>query len=296
MSNEIKVFENEEFGSVRTMVIDGEPWFVGKDIADALGYAKSRNALAQHVDIEDKTQALIQGGCSSGTQKTIIINESGLYSLILSSKLETAKKFKRWVTSEVLPSIRKHGAYLTDETLSRVSENTDEAERLFRELKEEKLRAKNLQKENSELEELVSKLKQTNEDLNFDISLLENRTAALEPKADYYDEIMKSSRLITVSEIASEYGMSAKQFNHLLSKLDVQFKSNETWYLCQEYEGKGFVKTDVRKCFDYRYRFFRSYVHTRWTQKGVEFLYRFLAEYGILPVHETDGINIIQIG
>ena len=90
--------------------------------------------------------------------------------------------------------------------------------------------------------------------------------------------------------------MSAKQFNHLLSKLDVQFKSNETWYLCQKYEGKGFVKTDVRKCFDYRYRFFRSYVHTRWTQKGVEFLYRFLAEYGILPVHETDGINIIQIG
>ena len=296
MSNEIKVFENEEFGSVRTMIIDGNPWFVGKDIADALGYSKARNALAAHVDDEDKTTALIQGGGSNYKSKAVIINESGLYSLILSSKLGTAKKFKRWVTSEVLPSIRKHGAYLTDETLSRVSENTDEAERLFRELKEEKLRANNLQKENSELEELVSKLKKSNDDLNFDITLLETKTAALEPKADYYDEIMKSNRLTTVSKIASEYGMSAQQFNHLLSKLNVQFKSNETWYLCQEYEGKGFVKTDVRKCFDYRYRFFRSYVHTRWTQKGVEFLYRFLAEYGILPVHETDGISIIQIG
>lgn len=296
MSNEIKVFENEEFGSVRTIMIDGEPWFIGKDIAKCLGYAKPENAIANHVDSEDKTSTLIQGTGSNYKSKAVIINESGLYSLILSSKLDTAKKFKRWVTSEVLPSIRKHGAYLTDETLSRVSENTDEAERLFRELKEEKLRANNLQKENSELEELVSKLKKSNDDLNFDISLLENRTAALEPKADYYDEIMKSSRLITVSEIAAEYGMSAKQFNHLLCKLDVQFKSNETWYLCQKYEGNGFVKTDVRKCFDYRYRFFRSYVHTRWTQKGVEFLYRFLAEYGILPVHETDGISIIQIG
>jgi len=296
MSNEIKVFENEEFGSVRTIMIDGEPWFIGKDIAKCLGYAKPENAIANHVDSEDKTSTLIQGTGSNYKSKAVIINESGLYSLILSSKLDTAKKFKRWVTSDVLPSIRKHGAYLTDETLSRVSENTDEAERLFRELKEEKLRANNLQKENSELEELVSKLKKSNDDLNFDISLLENRTAALEPKADYYDEIMKSSRLITVSEIAAEYGMSAKQFNHLLCKLDVQFKSNETWYLCQKYEGNGFVKTDVRKCFDYRYRFFRSYVHTRWTQKGVEFLYRFLAEYGILPVHETDGISIIQIG
>ena len=97
MDNEIKIFENEEFGSVRTMEINGEPYFVGKDVATILGYAKPENAIANHVDTEDKTLTLIQGGCSTGSQKTTVINESGLYSLILSSKLPNAKKFKRWV-------------------------------------------------------------------------------------------------------------------------------------------------------------------------------------------------------
>ena len=110
MSNEIKVFDNAEFGSVRTLVINGEPYFVGKDIALILGYAKPRNAIAAHVDEEDKKDAPIQGDLG-GTQEMTVINESGLYSLILSSKLPKAKEFKRWVTSEVLPSIRKTGSY-----------------------------------------------------------------------------------------------------------------------------------------------------------------------------------------
>ena len=110
MSNEITVFENTEFGSVRTLVINGEPYFVGKDIALILGYVKPRNAIATHVDEEDKKDAPIQGDLG-GTQEMTVINESGLYSLILSSKLPKAKKFKRWVTSEVLPSIRKTGSY-----------------------------------------------------------------------------------------------------------------------------------------------------------------------------------------
>ena len=110
MSNEITVFENTEFGSIRTLVINGEPYFVGKDIALILGYVKPRNAIATHVDEEDKKDAPIQGDLG-GTQEMTVINESGLYSLILSSKLPKAKKFKRWVTSEVLPSIRKTGSY-----------------------------------------------------------------------------------------------------------------------------------------------------------------------------------------
>ena len=110
MSNEIKVFENTEFGSVRTLVINGEPYFVGKDVALILGYAKPRNAIAAHVDEEDKKVAPIQGDLG-GTQERTIINESGLYSLILLSKLPNAKNFKHWVTSEVLPSIRKTGSY-----------------------------------------------------------------------------------------------------------------------------------------------------------------------------------------
>ena len=109
--NEITVFNNDEFGSIRTWVVDDEPWFVGKDIATILGYAKPENAIANHVDDEDKTSTLIQGSGSNYKSKAILINESGLYSLILSSKLPSAKKFKRWVTGEVLPSIRKTGSY-----------------------------------------------------------------------------------------------------------------------------------------------------------------------------------------
>lgn len=110
MNNELKIFENAEFGSIRTVEIDSTPYFVGKDVAEVLGYAKARNALAAHVDDEDKKDAPIQGDLG-GTQNMTIINESGLYSLILSSKLPKAKEFKHWVTSVVLPAIRKTGAY-----------------------------------------------------------------------------------------------------------------------------------------------------------------------------------------
>ena len=114
MEKHIQVFNNTEFGEIRTMEINGEPWFVGKDIATALGYAKPENAVSNHVDSEDKTSTLIQGSGSNYKSKAIIINESGLYSLILGSKLDGAKRFKRWVTSEVLPAIRKTGAYAVD--------------------------------------------------------------------------------------------------------------------------------------------------------------------------------------
>lgn len=114
MENAIKIFENEEFGSVRTMEINGEPYFVGKDVATILGYVKPENAIANHVDDEDKTTTLIQGTGSNYKSNAVIINESGLYSLILSSKLPKAKEFKHWVTSEILPSIRKTGGYLAN--------------------------------------------------------------------------------------------------------------------------------------------------------------------------------------
>lgn len=121
--NEIKIFENTEFGSVRTIAIDGEPYFVGKDVATILGYAKPLNALAMHVDEDDSLkQGLIDG--MGRTQETIFINESGLYSLILSSKMPNAKKFKHWVTSEVLPSIRKTGSYQVPQS------NTDKSKSL----------------------------------------------------------------------------------------------------------------------------------------------------------------------
>lgn len=108
---DLQIFRNPEFGQVRTVTLNDDPWFVGKDIATALGYAKPENAIANHVDSDDKTSTLIQGSGSNYKSKAIIINESGLYSLILSSKLPAAKKFKHWVTSEVLPALRKTGKY-----------------------------------------------------------------------------------------------------------------------------------------------------------------------------------------
>ena len=112
MSNEIKIFENEEFGSVRTLEINGKPYFVGKDVADILGYQNGSRDINRHVDEDDREKVMIFDG--NQNKESIIINESGLYSLILSSKLPTAKKFKRWVTSEILPSIRKTGGYLAN--------------------------------------------------------------------------------------------------------------------------------------------------------------------------------------
>ncbi|WP_294431459.1 BRO family protein [uncultured Treponema sp.] len=114
--NDVMTFNSAEFGNVRTVVINGEPWFVGRDVALSLGYAKPENAISNHVENDDKTSTLIQGSGSNYKSKAIVINESGLYSLILGSKLESAKKFKHWVTSEVLPSIRKTGGYNVPKT------------------------------------------------------------------------------------------------------------------------------------------------------------------------------------
>ncbi|RHP80493.1 phage antirepressor [Blautia sp. OF01-4LB] len=144
--NELKIFENAEFGQVRTVTIDNEPWFVGKDVAEALGYAKARNAIASHVSDEDKKDAPIQG-TPGGMQTMTMINESGLYALIFGSKLEAAKRFKHWVTSEVLPAIRKHGAYAVDELLN----NPDMAIKAFTALKEERERNKLLQADNARM-------------------------------------------------------------------------------------------------------------------------------------------------
>ena len=147
---DILTFNNPEFGSIRTIEQNGEPWFVGKDVALALGYAKPENALAAHVDALDKTTTLIQGDGSNYKSKTTIINESGLYSLIFSSKLEGAQRFKRWVTSEVLPSIRKTGRYGTPD----LSELSPELRCLIRLEQQQKQQAQELVRLNQKLDQL----------------------------------------------------------------------------------------------------------------------------------------------
>lgn len=142
--NKIEIFSSVEFGTVRTLTIDKEPYFVGKDVATILGYERATKAIADHVDTEDIDEVPIQDSIGR-MQKTPVINESGLYSLILSSKLPNAKKFKRWVTAEVLPSIRKHGAYMTPDTLEKALYNPDFLIRLATELKDTQAHVKHLE-------------------------------------------------------------------------------------------------------------------------------------------------------
>lgn len=174
MNNEIKVFSNEEFGSIRRVEIDGEYWLSGKDVAQALGYAKPENALSAHVDDEDKTTTLVQGTGSNYKSKATVINESGLYSLVLSSKLPSAKKFKRWVTSEVLPSVRKHGAYMTPETLEAAILNPDYLLKVATALKAETDKRK----------------------------ALEAKVSADAPKVLFADSVAASSSTVLVGELA----------------------------------------------------------------------------------------------
>ena len=141
----LKIFENAEFGQVRTITVDGVPYLVGKDVAKILGYSNPRDALAKRVDDEDKGVAKCD--TLGGNQEMTVINESGLYSLVLSSKLPNAKKFKRWVTSEVLPSIRKHGAYMTDDTLEKALTSPDFLIQLATNLKKEKEKRAKLEEE-----------------------------------------------------------------------------------------------------------------------------------------------------
>lgn len=251
--NQIRQFHSDEFGQIRVIEIDREPWFVGADIAGALGYEKPRNALLKHVDGDD---ALKRGVIDSmgRTQQTTLINESGLYSLILSSKLPSAKRFKRWVTSEVLPTIRKHGAYATHDTLDELLRSPKFAETLINRL--EKEREKN--------------------------DVLEGLATEMAPKALYCDLVLQCTNLVPVSLIAKDYGMSAAAFNTLLYDLGVQFPMAGTWLLYQQYAKKGYTHTRT-----YRVGENVAAIHTCWTQKGRLFLYEFLKDFGILPLMES---------
>lgn len=191
--NELKIFENEDFGQIRAVEQNGEPWFVGRDVAEILGYADTFGALKKHVDDEDKQNC--QNDSFESPRGMTIINESGLYSLILSSKLPTAKKFKRWVTSEVLPSIRKHGAYLSDERIEDILSNPDTIIELATQLKLERHRRKVLQAENSDL-------------------AVDNQI--MKPKADYFDDLVDRNLLTNFRDTAKQLGLKERKFINFL--------------------------------------------------------------------------------
>jgi len=259
----LQTFEHQDFGKVRVIEIDGQPWFVGREIAGILGYGEGKksssalnNAVNVHVDAEDKgvTKLMTPGG----RQNVVIINESGLYSLILSSKLSQAKSFKRWVTSEVLPCIRRHGAYATKDTLENFKGNPQFAEALIDALAEE--HSKNV--------------------------ALANKVNELSPRAHYCDMVLLSDQAIPTSIIAKDYGMTAMYLNSLLYDLGIQYKVGGTWVLYQAYANKGYMKSRT---------FYKpageSVIHGYWTQKGRQFIYDALALVGILPLAELEELT-----
>lgn len=240
---------------VRTVLIENEPYFVGKDVADILGYERSDNAIRNRVDTEDKLTHHIS---ASGQRRNMyIINESGLYSLILSSKLPAAKEFKRWVTKEVLPSIRKNGAYLTAEKAEEILLNPDTIINLAQQVKNER----------------QGRL------------IAEQRVNELTPKATYYDTVLANEALVSITVIAKDYGMSGTKMNMLLHDLKVQYKQGKTWLLYAKYQRNGWTQSETRMV-QRKDGTEKAVLNTKWTQKGRLGLYELLKLNGVLPTIE----------
>jgi prophage antirepressor-like protein len=259
--SELQIFQNAEFGSVRSITVNGEPYFVGKDVAEILGYSNTRKAILDHVDEEDK--GVTKCDTPGGSQELAVINESGLYSLILSSKLPGAKRFKRWVTSEVLPAIRKHGVFAMDDIVN----NTDALIEALQAFKAERLQRMALESENAVQRQQLSEMK---------------------PKASYYDVVLNSPDLVSITEIAKDYGWSAQRMNEYLHGRGIQFRQGgRIWILYQKYAQKGLTSTKTHT-YPASDGTVHTKVHTYWTQKGRLFIYDLLKADGILPTMERE--------
>ncbi|MGG5337263.1 phage antirepressor KilAC domain-containing protein [Enterococcus sp. AZ154] len=233
---------NFEKNEVRTFLVNDEPYFVGKDVASILGYSNTPKAIRDHVDEEDKTQN--ESFTVNGTA-LMLINESGLYSLILKSKMPNARKFKRWVTSEVLPTIRKTGSY------TNVPQSFAQALRLAADLEEKN-------------------------------QLLEQQIAEYEPKISYLDMILSSTDTVATSQIAADYGMSAIALNKLLNELGVQHKVSGQWILYRKHMNQGYTKSHTSE-IPKADGGVKVVMNTKWTQKGRVFIYNLLTAEGYYP-------------
>ena len=238
--NEIQIFQNVEFGAIRTICNEqGDVMFCAKDVCDALGYAKARNAVMQHVD---KGDALKQGTPTiSGIQQMLYVNESGLYALILSSKLDSARRFKHWVTSEVLPAIRKQGGYMVARP-----EETD-AEVLAR----------------------AMQIMQTSLDKRDEI------IAMLQPRADYADEVLDSVSCITTTQLAKELDMTAQQLNRVLCQMRIQYWQSGQYMLYADYARQGYAKNRTHKR-TFKHGIVYTETYLVWTERGRAFIHQLL--------------------
>ena len=234
------IFESQEFGAIRTMSDErGEPWFCAKDVCDALGYDQTHKAVKRHVEEGDGTKRPTP--TTSGIQQMLFINESGLYSLILGSKLESARRFKHWVTSEVLPSIRKQGGYMVAKA--------DESDEVI------VARA---------LQIMQATLQRRDEEI-----------ARLKPKADYADQVLDSVSCLTTTQVAKGMGMTAMELNRILCEKGIQYGQSGQYLLYASYARQGLAQNRTRTFLD-----LFGTVHTTsqlvWTEKGKEFIHQLL--------------------
>ena len=243
--NKIKIFQNPEFGAIRTISNEqGDVMFCGRDVAAALGYKKPEWAIATHVEADDSAKRGVIDSLGR-EQQAIFINESGLYALILSSKLDSARRFKHWVTSEVLPSIRREGGYLVARP-----EETDE-----------EVLARGILVMQTTLQRRADEI------------------ARLQPKADYADEVLDSVSCLTTTQIAKELNMTGCELNNLLRTLRVQYRQSGQYLLYADYARLGYAQSRTL-----RIRFSNGRVKTHhylvWTERGRYFIHRLVEKVG----------------
>ncbi|HCL03814.1 MAG TPA: hypothetical protein DHW61_15645 [Lachnoclostridium phytofermentans] len=257
---QLKIFESEDFGQVRTNTENGKIYFCGSDVARALGYARPNEAITRHCKGTLKRSI----PTTSGRQEMLVISEGDIYRLVVKSQMPYADQFESWIFDDVIPCIRKHGMYATDELIN----NPDFLIQVATALKEEREKNKQLLTEVNVKNQLIGELK---------------------PKADYMDQILNNKGLVTITQIAKDYGMSGQAMNELLHSLKVQYKQSEQWLLYSSYHDLGYTHSttvDIKRkdgTPDVK-------MNTKWTQKGRLFLYELLKSNGYLPVIEQNKI------
>ena len=260
MENKIEVFTKAEFGELRTVNVGDKIMFVASDVAKALGYSRPADAITAHCKGSVKHRLPTNGGM----QELKIIPEGDVYRLITHSKLPAAEKFESWVFDEVLPSIRKHGAYMTEDTIKKAMAEPDFIIKLATELKKE-------QEQNKQLTETCSQQQQV--------------IGELKPKADYVDKILKSNSLVTITQIAKDYGMSGQGMNKVLHDLHIIYNCNKQWLLYSQHQAKGYTFSETVD-IPREDGTTKVVMNTKWTQKGRLFLYETLKKRNLLPLIE----------
>lgn len=259
--NELQIFSYEG-QEVRTVQKDGAPWWVLRDVCDVLDINNSR-MVAERLDEDEKGVSTID--TLGGEQELTVISESGLYNVILLSRKPQAKKFKRWVTHEVLPSIRKVGLYATPQAIQKLLNDPDFLIQALQELKV---------------------IREKNATLSEDLNIKNQQIVEMRPKASYYDLILNCKDAVAITTIAKDYGKSGQWMNDFLHSLGVQYKQGKIWLLYQKYAEQGYTVTKTHS-YAGRGGQIHSKVHTYWTQKGRLFIYGLLKDNGILPLVES---------